>query len=434
MNAVFLSSQLDELDFHENIIVIVFNIFCVQLCKHLIKKFNYKQEELIYKNSENDLLIKTVCSELSENNINMCIQKVQNQYQKHHNQFVLICNFLYEIVKHFPSEDSEISLFSKSTKYFSDLYVKMCNFCSCSSNQNSKKFTESEQYSSLKKLLMLSSNNTIHEIAASFSRLVCTKVSSNQIDYTTDFLNDLHDFEEILEKLKRTFTFQSDEKNLNDEEGGFLFSVPNEDNFLKKLPANLSRRSSVKPLKTISENSPTKKRYSMMPPTIAETQNANKVSKTKQAINVKQSMIDWLTTQFSNYFECDYATKISYSEFFCYNDIKKLKKRLFDVQRINIHDCLIQSSDYLNLMRFSDETKRNESPRKRLKSLSRRSSPVQELENSCQNLLPINIIYKLYLECGHMINLFDWLQVKRVSISIQHSLRFKTFIILSIKF
>ncbi len=324
---------------------------------------------------------------------------------------MLICKFLYEIVKHFPSEESEISLFSKSTKYFSDLYVKICNFCSSSNKANTKKFTESEQYTSLKKLLMLSSNNTIHEIAASFSRLICTKVSNNQIDYSTDFLNDLHDFEEILDKLKRTFTFQSDEKNSNEEECEFLLPSSSQGNFLKKNPGSLSRRSSVKPLKAISENSPTKKRYSMMPPTTFETLSSNKVLKTKQAINVKQSMIDWLTNQFSNYFECDYATKVPYSNFFCYSDIIRLKKRLFDVQRINIHDCLIQSFDYLNLVRFLDETKKSESPRKRLKSLSRKSSPVPELEAQCQNLLPINIIYKLYLECGHMINLFDWLQV-----------------------
>ena len=341
----------------------------------------------------------------------MCIQNVQNQYQKYHSQFVLICNFLYEIVKHFPSDDSEISLFRNSTIFFCDLYVKICHFCSSSSNPNVKKFTESDQYSSLKKLLMLSSNNTIHEIASSFSRIISSKVSANQIDYTTDFLNDLHDFEEILEKLKRTFTFQSDEKNLNEEESDLFLSIPNQDSFLKKMSSNLSRRSSVKPLKTISENSPTKKRYSMMPPTAMEHQTANKVLKSKQAINVKQAMIDWLTNQFSTYFECDYTTVVSYSNFFCYNDIKQLKKRLYDVQRINIHDCLIQSFDYLSLTRFLDETKRNESPRKRLKSLSRRSSPVQELDPPCKRLLPINIIYKLYLECGHMINLFDWLQV-----------------------
>ncbi len=26
-------------------------------------------------------------------------------------------------------------------------------------------------------------------------------------------------------------------------------------------------------------------------------------------------------------------------------------------------------------------------------------------------LLPINVVYRIYLECGHMINLFDWMQV-----------------------
>ena len=145
-----------------------------------------------------------------------------------------------------------------------------------------------------------------------------------------------------------------------------------------------------------------------MPP---PSQDHNKILKTKQAFNLKQSMIDWLTTQFSTYFENDYATKSPYATLFCYNDLKQLKKRLFVSQRINIHDCLIQSFDYLNLIQFLDKSRQNDSPRKRLKSSSRRSSPVLEANVPSQTLLPINIIYKLYLECGHMINLYDWLQV-----------------------
>lgn len=27
-----------------------------------------------------------------------------------------------------------------------------------------------------------------------------------------------------------------------------------------------------------------------------------------------------------------------------------------------------------------------------------------------EELVPLSVIYRIYLECGHMINLFDWLQ------------------------
>ena len=235
---------------------------------------------------------------------------------------------------------------------------------------------------------------------------------SNEASYTTDFLNDLFDLGETLNKLKVNFTVPPEENYSKEdvEDGEFLMpNQPPQEVFLKKKPS-VSRRSSVKPLKTISENSPTKKRFSLMPPP-AETQQ-NKANRTRQTQNLKQTMIDWLTHQFSVYFERDYATQLPYCDFFCYSDTKTLKKRVYDVQRINVHDCLIHSAEYLHLGSLLDSSKRKESPKKRLKNSRRKSSPVAEVDLTSQNmLLPINIIYKLYLECGHMINLYDWLQV-----------------------
>jgi hypothetical protein len=389
LNGVFLSSHVDDGDYYDRIF-----------------------EKLVEKSQDNQNVLETICLETNEPDPKLCIQKVQSQYQKHHNQFILICHFLYEIVKHFPSEDSDLSLFSSSTKYFSDLYVKMCNFSS--ESQSSKTFTQSEQYSNLRKLLSLSSHNTIHEIACSFSKLIQSRALNNQANYSTDFLNELHTFSEILEKLKQTFAVQPERNSLNDDD---LDDLPLS-MLAKKSQTKVTRRTSMKqPLKPISENSPAKKRFSMMPPpedsspTPGEKQQAKKALKAKQTQQLKQTMLEWLTCQFSIYFEQDYAALPgSNSSFFCFNDLKLLKERLYGVQRINMHDCLIQSFNYLNLSRFVSE-KKKDSPRKRLKSGSRRSSPVLDEESEMsQTLLPINIIYKLYLECGHMINLYDWLQ------------------------
>lgn len=34
----------------------------------------------------------------------------------------------------------------------------------------------------------------------------------------------------------------------------------------------------------------------------------------------------------------------------------------------------------------------------------------QEGVTTTEELVPLSVIYRVYLECGHMINLYDWLQ------------------------
>ena len=391
MNAVFLSSQLDEMDFYETIL-----------------------NELVINNPDNNEFLKTVCYDLGESRFNICIQRLQQESKQYHNQFVLVCQFLFEIVKHFPAEDDESSLFSSNTKSFTDLYVRLCNISS--TKTKAKKFADCEQYLSLKRLLMLSSANTINEICSSFMKLISTKALENQANYQTDFLNDLHEFAEILDKLKRSMTVQNLDRSFNEEEEDVLSSqndissyklnrtIDSTAELTMKKKSNLSRRSTNRAtLKTISENSPTKK------PQLSQLAKKG-VDNKQQTINLKNSMIDWLSNQFSSYFDTDYSTQLPFCHFFCYKDLAQVKKRICDAQRINIHDCLIEPVKYLNLSEYAS-SRNNESPRKRLKNLNKESSPTSGGLGSSNKLLPISVLYKLYLECGHMINLYDWLMV-----------------------
>lgn len=68
--------------------------------------------------------------------------------------------------------------------------------------------------------------------------------------------------------------------------------------------------------------------------------------------NVKQltqHLIDWLENQFMVYFSCDYATQVHNASYFCYTDFEKAQKRLFDMQRVNVHNCLFNANDFLKV-------------------------------------------------------------------------------------
>lgn len=147
--------------------------------------------------------------------LNLHMNTYQESWVKYNNQFSLIVHFLYEIVKNFPSEQETESFFSINTKSFSDFYVKICSLCKSTSSK--KPFTELSQFTNLKSLLKISSANTINDIVASLSELIKTKSIDDNRNYSIEFLDDIHDLEEILLKLKQSFSVTISE-SLNEQD------------------------------------------------------------------------------------------------------------------------------------------------------------------------------------------------------------------------
>lgn len=357
----------------------------------------------------------TIPSELNLNLLNY-----QENWIKQNNQFAFMCQLLYEIVKSFPCENNdEHSLFSaSSTRSFSDFYVRIWSLCSNSIKAlSNKQFTEMSQYSSLKNLLQIASSNTINDIVCVFLDLINDKLMQNQADYFTDFLNDIHDFEEILNKQKQAFSVQINEISFNEEDE--LNDDKFEQNQEQKPPAplltsQLGRRKSTRTSRVLGEL-PTFliEQQQITHPVIIKSQVSKHKPAAQMAANkklnnnainaLKQNMIDWLDNQFKLNFNKDYSTQLEHSKYFCYSDFEKVQRRLFDMQRINVHNCLFNTGDYLKL---KTNEQMNDSPNKRKKN--------QLIDDTiiCNDELqvPLSIVYKLYLECGHMINLYDWLQ------------------------
>jgi len=349
-------------------------------------------EAILYNSILNDEQAKCelehICQSRNEKNANVCVQKLQHEWIMHNNQYVFVSKILHEILKRFPSEQNEDSLFSAKT--FIDLYIKVN---SLSSHESSgRAFTETDQFCNLKNLLKLSSSGTMDEIVLSVNCFLY-KIFDSEKNFSDEFLNDVQELAEIMNKMI-TSSKQDDEENdvVND-----LESIGEKEVEVKKR-ATVSRRSSVRTLKTISENSPTKKRTSLAP--------TRALPKKNLALNMnalKNSMIEWVVKQCSKYFDTDFESQSPFGQYFCYKNIERLKKSLFDVQRLNMHDCLLNSFKHLRL----NEILADSSPKKRSK---RKSLMVgNSLNEDDQHLLPLNVAYKLYLECGHMINLCDWL-------------------------
>jgi hypothetical protein len=393
LNAFFLSRELDNIEIHEQI-----------------------RTSLIDNDAENRAKLASIRPEFSENTSSMCVQSIQNEWQQYHNQFVLMCRFLFEIVKHFPAETDQNSLFSSDTKNFIDFYAKICQF-SCTKNKT-KKFCDTEQFIELRKLLRLSSVNTCHEIASTFSKLIEVKVFTDQINYQHEFLNDLHEFCDTLTRIRANYTVSHADNSFNEEDSNEppVFKEPapeiTSSMMAKKRmgpSSSLNRRSSIRTLKPIQENSPTKvQRRNTMCISNATQKQLAKAQSIKTIEQAKMDMFDWLSAQFGNYFDNDYGTHAPHSPFFCYSKLDNLKKRLFDVQRISTHECLLNSYGYMKTNGYLTE---GFSPKNR-KNLRRSPNTGRVIEDSQQSdkLLALNIVYKLYLECGHMINLYDWLQ------------------------
>ena len=329
---------------------------------------------------------------------NLMIFQAQEAWKKLNNQFALICRFLYQVVKKFPAENDEQSLFNSNCKSFADFYVRIL------SDVSEKKFAEREEYLRLKYLLQIASSNTLGEIFDSFLKRVLPRATANQSDFTAEFLNELNELEELLSDYRQVSSNKIDddyEENLNEKTDIYDFDSPvnqmeYEEEVVSPFRNKTNRRTNLKVLGEINGD------LNFLSP--APTKKVSKVKKNKQSSknNIAQ-VINWLDKQFTHHFNKTYFGEFRFFENFCYSDIEKMKTRLFQVQRMNLHGCLVNSVKHLNLNKIEDE-----SPKKRSKNrINEESEPGEQMDT----FLPLNVAYKLYLECGHMINLHDWLHV-----------------------
>ncbi len=390
MNLLFTCSQLEDFDLYESILT------------HLTNENKLKG---IFSNSEQPSGLQ--------------LSSYQSDWLKYNNQFVLICRLLFEIVKHFPSEKEEDSLFSMRTKNFSDFFVKICHLCSNSHKSNT--FTELPQYLRLKNLVQIASNITINEIVGAFSSLILKQTvndQESQAKYNDEFLDDLVDLSETLEKLKQNFTeIQANELGLDEAVENILeavdpYQIASSESIAIKTKSILDRRSSLKPSnkKVLGESNSDLVRANSLFLAAKPTLNKGLLQKKKLnnniSANYRSTLIDWLEGQFQVYFNKDFANKDAYAKYFCYTNLDKVQKRLFDVSRINIHNCLFNGDEALKAVKSGNEI--SESPKKRTRNSLILQNPI---EITHELMFPLSVIYKIYLECGHMINLFDWLQV-----------------------
>ena len=120
---LFVCSQLDDMSLYESIL-----------------------NQLSNQNKLKDILLN------NEQASSLELNTYQNDWIKYNNQFVLICRFSYEIIRNFPSEKDEDSLFSSQIKSFADFYVKICYLCN---TNKSSHFTELSQYLKLKNIIQI---------------------------------------------------------------------------------------------------------------------------------------------------------------------------------------------------------------------------------------------------------------------------------------
>lgn len=349
-----------------------------------------------------------ICKNVGNTSIQSCLQTIQKRMKEYTNEFLLISHLLFEILKQFPSEQDESSLLS-CNQIFSDLYVKLWSFTSSSVTfGGSKKFCETEEYMSLKRLLHVSSTNTIKGMISSMINLIKMKAEDDQARYGADFLSDLFEFYELLDNMKsgmiddyENVAQKNDEDQLTELKGLTLDET-------KKKSKPVGRKSSMRTLKPISENSSPQKSTPIL------SQREENQQKTKKANEFTVNMIEWLSSKFAYYFNKENFQNVEHNfmNHFCYSKFERMQKAIFDVQRLNVHACLLNSFGYMKLNEVlqANPAVEIESPRKRRKSgKDVEQKSFQELSEGV--LLPINVAYKLYLECGHMINLHDWLQV-----------------------
>jgi hypothetical protein len=289
--------------------------------------------------------------------------RVRDEWLQFHSEYTLVAKLLFEILKRFPTENSDKTFRISS---FTEFYIQIC----CMSSKQTK-FTESEQFVNLKKLLQLSSETTLADIFDAFMNLSCS--ISNENLYTNEFLIDLNNLTEIF------FSW----KNSTDE---------NEEDQVQLTLAKTRRRSLSRKSLVDSSNLMDTERISPVKNPKARRKTLTKPPAINTQVTFRHKFIEWLANKCSHYFDDDYTTSMEYSKYFCYNDFENLKQRLFDNQRINVHESMLNPFKYI------------------FHSNNDQSNKIKDEKFN----LPLSIIYKIYLECGHMINLFDWLQVKLV--------------------
>ena len=337
-------------------------------------------------------------NEFKKYNLNMITH--QDNWLKQNNQFAFICRLLFEIVKNFPSEKEEESFFSSNIRSFSDFYVKVWHISSASAG---KQFTDMPQYLNLKNLLQIASSNTINDIVCSFLELIKTNPAENESMYFTDFLGDIHDLEQILSKLKQTFSVQINDISFNEEDENTCVE-PDPLAQFKALSNPVVRRKSSRMTRVLGELNAAEHNPRPLLLSKPKLSVASKKQNTNTANSLKQSMIEWLEHQFHLNF--NKSTEIDNAAHFCYSNFEKLQKRLFDVQRINVHNCLFNANNLLKL--GARELMTDASPVKRKKNHTNEVIEVAAASNG-EVAVPLSAVYKIYLECGHMINLYDWL-------------------------
>ena len=263
------------------------------------------------------------------------------------NKFLFYSRVLNEIINNFPVEQEENSILNSSCRKFSGLFVKLWYECAPNlKDTRHQKFVDSKAYAYLKQLLKLASNTTFYQIVLSVSDMI----KSN-------------------EKLLQTNRFYDDDDFIS----GLLD--------LNDLLVNY------------------KKSY--------EQDKANNLlnnSKNSTGL-LKDQLIEFIHSKCAAYFSSEHF-KAGYlnPSLFTFADYELYKKRLNSMHRVSIHNCLSETANYIKV-NCNVPLEIEDTPRKRSKN---QSVGLVTFKNECS--LVLSMVYKIFLECGHMINLYDWLQ------------------------
>ena len=405
-----------------------------------------------------------------EDQVNAIVDRMahmQRQWFQQNAQFMLVSQLLFELVRHFPNEPSnanddmmssslgsehDSSLFSVSRQQtFVEFYARATHHC-LTSGGTSSSIVDSPHFVNLRKLVKLSSTHTIGAIARALLDLAASACASNERLACLDeaFVADLNSLVELLGHMVKAasagggggqrHTNLLGDVDDNDDENDDEDNVVLKDlkvNTLVDTPtpavaatgAKLARRYSVKPTAAAASSSATtpsatrtsalataaasrglNRRNSMMAATtttkMATTSNANIDA-------LKSKLIEWLSGQLAKYFSAGFLASKCEQKYFCYANLDRVRTRLYQSQRMAKHATLVnpyksvfEVSEQMRLhLGSSSSSSTNISPQKRLKKTHQATMMLSDQES-----LPLSVVYKFYLEFGHMINLFDWLQ------------------------
>ena len=303
----------------------------------------------------------------------LSIETIQNEWIEFHNQYSMMIKILFQIVNSFQSENNGLTenLKSFSNANYVDLYIQITNLNELSSLQG-KKFIDHEQFQNLKRLIQLSSTNTFNNVLRKISNVI---KEIDTIKFSSEFMIEIKNLQEIIEQ--NSVAEQNDDLYDNQNDNDENIEINNSPRKLIKRSQSVSRKST----KPLLDNSNSNLDLSQSKTNRRKTQGI--IIKNSNLNRIK--FIEWTINQFTSTF--DYTSTFIYSKYFCYTNISKLKHHLFVNQRITIHNDLINPFKYFT-------------------------------KQDMHELLPIGIVYKIYLECGQMINLFDWLQVSAFNFNI----------------